>query len=167
MTNTNNTNNTNNTRTATYFTFDHFDKKIIGTELNFKKSGNPNNPQYEALMTAMERHPNYTLSPIAPKVKKQTYKGLTTDLIREYVEIKGTEAQKAELAEMIGNDEAHATIKSWFLDYFKCGFTVEKAKNLIAYHKLNARKAKVRKAVKAQPVKVVPVEAEVPAVINF
>ena len=167
---TNNTN-TNNTRTITpsinFFTFDHFNKKIVGTEQNFKKAGIPDSIQYNSLMEAIRRHPNYELSAIAPKVKKQTYKGLTTDLMREYVEIKGNEVQKAELAEMIDDDEAYATIKSWFLDYFKCGFSVEKAKNIVAYHKLSAKKKHVRLTVRAKAVKPVTVETEAPAVINF
>ena len=66
---TNTTSTINNTRTATYFTYDHFGKKIVGSELNFKKSGNPNNPQYAALMEAMAAHPIYDLSAVAPKVK--------------------------------------------------------------------------------------------------
>ena len=90
-------NNSNNTRPATYFTYDHFGKKIVGSELNFKKSGNPNNPQYAALMKAMADHPTYSFAPVAPKVKKQTYAGLNAALITEYVELFGTEAQKAEL----------------------------------------------------------------------
>ena len=155
------------TKTAIYFTFDHFNKKIVGTEQNFKKSGISGTAQYNALMAAMKAHPNYELSAMAPKVKKQTYKGLTTDLIREYIEIKGNEAQKAELAELINNDEAHATIKSWFLDYFKCGFSVEKAKEMIAYHKLNARKSKVRATVKARSVKATSNTIEMPLVENF
>ena len=158
---TNTTSTINNTRTATYFTYDHFGKKIVGSELNFKKSGNPNNPQYAALMAAMAAHPNYELSAVAPKVKKQTYAGLNCELITEYVELFGNEAQKAELAELVDNNEAYPTIKSWFLDYFKCGFTVEKAKSVIAHHKLNARKAKVR--IKVAPAAVV----EMPVAANF
>ena len=155
------TTNTNNTRIPTYFTFDHFNKKIVGSEQNFKMSGNPNKPQYAALLVAMEAHPNYELSAVAPKVKKQTYAGLTTELMREYVKIKGTPAQLEELDNLIDNNEAYPTIKSWFLDYYKCGFTVEKAKSLIAHHKLNARKAKVR--VKVAPAAVV----EMPTAANF
>ena len=154
-------NTTSNTRSAIYFTYDHFGKKIVGSELNFKKSGNPNNPQYAALMAAMAAHPNYELTPVAPKVKKQTYAGLTCELMREYVQIKGTPAQLKELDNLIDNNEAYPTIKSWFLDYFKCGFTVEKAKSVVAHHKLNARKAKVR--VKVAPAAVV----EIPAAANF
>lgn len=162
---TNNTNSTNNTRTATYFTYDHFNKKIVGSELNFKKSGNPNCPQYEALMSAMAAHPNYELSAVAPKVKKQTYAGLNATLITEYVELFGSEDQKAELNQMVNDNEAYPAIKSWFLDYFKCGFTVEKAKREIAHRKLNTRKAIVRKAVR---VKVAPAAViEMPAAANF
>lgn len=164
---TNTTSTINNTRTATYFTYDHFDKKIVGSELNFKKSGNPNNPQYAALMAAMAAHPNYELSAVAPKVKKQTYAGLNNNLIAEYVDLFGNEAQKAELAEMTGNDETYPTIKSWFVENFKAGFSVEKAKREIAEHKLKARKAKVRATVRAKVVKATPTAVEAPAVINF
>lgn len=157
--------NSNNTirSAAAFFTFDHFNKKIVGSELNFKKSGVPGSTQYNALMEAMAAHPNYELSAVAPKVKKQTYAGLNCELITEYVELFGNEAQKAELDQMVNDNEAYPAIKSWFLDYFKCGFTVEKAKREIAHHKLNARKATVRKAVR---VKVSP-SVEAPAVINF
>lgn len=164
---TNTTSTINNTRTATYFTYDHFGKKIVGSELNFKKSGNPNNPQYAALMAAMAAHPNYELSAVAPKVKKQTYAGLNNNLIAEYVDLFGNEAQKAELAEMTGNDETYPTIKSWFVENFKAGFSVEKAKREIAEHKLKARKAKVRATVRAKVVKATPTAVEAPAVINF
>ena len=164
---TNTTSTINNTRTATYFTYDHFGKKIVGSELNFKKSGNPNNPQYAALMAAMAAHPNYELSAVAPKVKKQTYAGLNNNMIAEYVDLFGNEAQKAELAEMTGNDETYPTIKSWFVENFKAGFSVEKAKREIAEHKLKARKAKVRATVRAKVVKATPAAVEAPAVINF
>ena len=149
---------------ADYFTFDHFNEKIVGTEQNFKKSGNSTTPQYASLMAAMELHPNYKLSAIAPKVKKQTYKGLNTELITEYVEVFGNEAQKAELDKMVNDNEAYPAIKSWFLDYFKVGFTVEKAKREIAYRKLNAKKKAVRTAVR---VKATPAVVEMPAVSNF
>lgn len=149
-----------------FFTFDHFGKKIVGSEQNFKKSGIPGSAQYNALMEAMNHHPNYTLSPVVPKVKKQTYKGLNSDLITEYVEVFGNEAQKAELEKMIDDNEAFPAIKSWFLDYFKCGFTVEKAKREIAHRKLSAKKTKVRKVVKANMVKAEEAKAP-PAVINF
>ena len=170
MTNTNSSNSSRST-TARYFTVDHFKHQIIGTEQNFKKSGILGSDQYNALMEVMAAHANYTLTvKVSDKKveKKQTYKGLNTPLITEYVELFGNEAQKAELAEMIDNDEVFATIKSWFLDYFKCGFTVEKAKREIANRKLNARKAKVRTAVRVKTVKATPAAVvEMPTAANF
>lgn len=144
---------------AAYFTFDLIRKTIVGSEFNFKMAGNPTKAQYDALMDAMAMQPTYTLAPIAPtkKVeKKQSYKGLTSDLIAEYVGVFGNDTQKAELEKMVNNNETYPTIKSWFLDYFKVGFTVEKAKREIANRKLNTRKAVVRKVVKASMVKAAP-----------
>ncbi len=169
MTNTNSSSNntaTNPITSAKFFRYNILNNTIEGSELNFKKAGDPTSAQFAELMEFKALQPSFTLAPIAPKVKKQTYAGLTCDLIREYVEIKGSEAQKAELVEMIDNDEAYPTIKSWFLDYFKCGFTVEKAKREIANRKLNARKAKVRTAVRVKTAKAAPA-VEAPAVINF
>ena len=155
--------------TATYFTFNHFDKTIIGSEFNFKMSGNPTKPQYEALMTAMEMHPNYTLAPIAStkKVeKKQTYKGLSMELMADYIRIAGTEQSKAEFKHMVEGKTAYPTIKSWFLEEFT-HFNVNQAKTLIAKHDLTARKTAVRTAVKVKTAKVAPAVVEMPIASNF
>ena len=62
----------------------------------------------------------------------------------------------------------YPTIKSWFLDNFKHGFTVEKAKREIAEHKLNERKTKVRAPVKVKMVKPAPAAVvEMPTASNF
>ena len=154
----------------TGFTFNHLNQTIVGSESNFKKAGNPKTPQYEALMTAISLHPNYTLSPIAGKHKvdkKQTYKGLTAELISEYVEIFGNETQKAELAQMVDDKENYPAIKSWFLEYYRAGFTVEKAKREIASRKLITKKATVRKVAKAKVARANAVMSEFPDVSNF
>ena len=119
------------------------------------------------LMEAMKAHPNYELSVMAPKVKKQSYKGLTFELMMDYVEVKGSEVQKAEFEAHVNNDEAYPALKSWFLDNFKVGFTVEKAKREIAECRLNAKKAKVRTVVKAKVVKATPAVVELPSASNF
>ena len=156
---------------TTYFTFNHLKKTIVGSEFNFKMSGNPNKPQYEALMKAMAFQPDYTLAPVAStkKVeKKQTYKGLSFELMMDYVEFKGNEVQKAEFQAIVDDDAAYPTIKSWFLDNFKRGFTVEKAKREIAEYKLNERKTKVRTSVKVKMVKPAPAAVvEMPTASNF
>ena len=153
---------------ATYFTFDHIRKTINGSEFNFKMSGNPNKPQYEALMNAMAMHPNYTLAPIAStkKVeKKQTYAGLTLPLMSDYIRIVGTEQVKAEFNHMVEGKTAYPTIKSWFLEEFK-HFNVNQAKAQIAKHDLTARKAAVRTAVKVKAAKATPAVVEMPIASN-
>lgn len=158
---------TSTTKTAIYFTFDHFNKKIVGTEQNFKKSGISGTAQYNALMAAMSAHPNYELSAMAPKVKKQTYAGLNFELMMDYVEVKGNEVQKAEFEQHVNDGDSYPTIKSWFLDNFKRGFTVEKAKREIAECRLSAKKEKVRTVVKAKVVKAAPAVVELPTASNF
>ena len=160
---------TTNTRStvATYFTYDHFNHKIVGSELNFKKSGIPGSAQYNALMEAMGAHPTYSLAPIAPEFKKQTYKGLNFELMMEYVDIKGTDIQKAEFQEIVDSNALYPTIKSWFIENFRVGFTVEKAKREIAQHNLKARKAKVRATVKATVKKADSNVVEMPIAQNF
>ena len=154
---------------ATYFTFNHINKTIVGSEFNFKMSGNPTKPQYEALMTAMAMQPTYTLAPIASakKVeKKQTYAGLTLPLMSDYIRIAGTEQVKAEFNHMVEGKTAYPTIKSWFLEEFK-HFNVNQAKAQIAKYDLTARKAAVRTAVKVKTAKVAPAVVEMPIASNF
>lgn len=155
--------------TAAYFTFNHINKTIVGSEFNFKMSGNPTKPQYEALMNAMAMQPTYTLAPIAStkKVeKKQTYAGLTLPLMSDYIRIVGTEQVKAEFNHMVEGKTAYPTIKSWFLEEFK-HFNVNQAKAMIAKHDLTARKAAVRTAVKVKTAKVAPAVVEMPIASNF
>jgi hypothetical protein len=161
MTNTTSSSITSTTKTATFFACDHIGKRIYGAEANFKKAETLDTPQYKALMTLMERHPSYDLDAIAPAFAKQSYKGLNFELMMDYVEFKGNEIQKAEFEEIVSSNATYPTIKSWFLDNFKVGFTVEKATREIAQHKLGERKAKVRAAVRVKPVKAAP------AVVNF
>ena len=165
-------------KTTTFFACDHLGKRIYGSEANFKKAEIFETAQYKALMVLMERHPNYQLDAIAPTVAKQSYKGLNFDLMMDYVELKGTEFQKAEFEEIVNRDSSFPVIKSWFVENFKVGFTVEKAKHEIATAKNNAKKmaakeslkaqkAAVRKVVKANMAKVAPAVVELPTASNF
>ena len=178
MTNTTSSSITSTTKTTTFFACDHIGKRIYGSEANFKKAETLDTPQYKALMTLMERHPSYSLDAIAPAFAKQSYKGLNFELMMDYVEIKGTEFQKAEFEEIVNRDSSFPVIKSWFVENFKVGFTVEKAKHEIAVAKNNAKKmaardalkaqkAAVRKVVKANMAKVAPAVVELPSASNF
>ena len=147
---------------AIYFTFNHINKTIVGSEFNFKMSGNPTKPQYEALMNAMAMQPTYTLAPIAStkKVeKKQTYAGLTMELMEGYLAIyqdKLAVEMRTKFAELktkhAKKEISYPTIKSWFLDLFP-NFNVNKAKKAIHDKKLLDAK---------EPYKVVKVSVHVP-----
>lgn len=131
------------------FTFDHVNKKIVGTDINFQKAGIPDSKEEKELNARMEARPTYgfTVLPTEKKPAKQTYKGLGRELMREYIGIQ-KEAVKydlmAQLDKMIEDKIAQPTIKSWFLEEFP-GFTVSKAKREIQQHKLITTKADVRK----------------------
>ena len=152
------------TTTSAYFTYDHINKRIVGTDINFSKAGIDDSVQYKALMAAMARHPDYSLFPITtPKKEKQTYKGLTLPLMESYLAIyEGELADEArsKFAEMKAKHKnkelAFGPIKSWFLDLFP-GFNVEKAKREIQAKKLVAIKA---------PYKVMRVSVGVPHHVN-
>lgn len=55
------------------FTYDHINHKIVGTELNFRKSGIPGSDQDTELMARLAEHPNYTFRIIKPDKEKNTY----------------------------------------------------------------------------------------------
>ena len=162
------------------FTYDHPNQKIVGTDINFQKAGIPGSALEKELIARMEARPTYgfTIIPTEQKPAKQSYKGLNFDLMMDYVELKGTEFQKAEFEEIVNRDSSFPVIKSWFVDNFKVGFTVEKAKHEIAVAKNNAKKmaarealkeqkATVRKVVKAKMVKATPAVMELPTASNF
>ena len=136
------------------FTYDHINKKIVGTDINFQKAGIPGSALEAELTARMAERPSYTFHVIETEKKpaKQTYAGLTKELMREYIAIQEEQAAadlNARLDTMLKEKKAFPTIKSWFLDEFK-GFSVSKAQREIKNHKLISVKAKVR-MVKATP----------------
>ena len=136
------------------FTYDHINKKIVGTDINFQKAGIPGSALEAELTARMEERPSYTFYVIETEKKpaKQTYKGLTKELMQEYIKTRQDKAIDdllAQLDNMVKEKKAFPTIKSWFLDEFK-DFSVSKAQREIQNHKLVSVKAKVR-MVKATP----------------
>lgn len=136
------------------FTYDHVNQKIVGTDINFQKAGIPGSALEAELNARIAERPAYgfTVIPTEKKPAKQTYKGLTKELMREYIAIQEEQAAadlNAQLDTMLKEKKAFPTIKSWFLDEFK-DFSVSKARREIKNHKLISVKAKVR-LVKAKP----------------
>lgn len=150
------------------FTYDHVNKKIVGTDIDFQKSGIPGSKQEEELMARIAKQPTYTFAVIETEKKpaKRTYKGLDRKLMEAYIAIQEEQAKAnltARLSQMIADESAFPTIRSWFLDEFP-GFSVSKAQREIQKHNLTTTKAKVR-AIKASA-KPAPTK-EQPKVVNF
>ena len=134
--------------TTPCFTYDHINHKIVGTELNFRKSGIPGSAQDVELMARLAEHPNYTYLMI-PAKEKNSYKGLTCPLMAEYLEMTKQELLSATLKKMRDDGVGFPTIKSWFLELFP-HFNVSKAKREICDYRLGNVKRKY-KVVKAEP----------------
>ena len=160
----------NNITAPKFFRFNLLDDTIEGSELNFKKAGDPTSAQYAELMQFKAIQPSFKFAPIASakKVeKKQTYKGLDMGLMADYIRVFGNEQVKAEFNHMVEDKKiTYPTIKSWFLDEFK-HFNVNQAKAQIAKSELTSRKAAVRTAVKVKTTKVASTVVEMPTAQNF
>lgn len=131
------------------FTYDHINHKIVGTELNFRKSGIPGSDQDTELMARLAEHPNYTFRIIKPDKEKNTYKGLTRELMYDYLEMSKQGLLLIEFQKMKLDGVGYPAIKSWFLDQFP-GFNVSKAKREVQQYRLGVVKQKY-KVVKALP----------------
>ena len=70
------------------FTYDHVNKKIVGTDIAFQKAGIPGSALEAELNIRITAYPAYgfTVIPTEKKPAKQTYKGLTRDLMKEYIQ---------------------------------------------------------------------------------
>lgn len=133
------------------FTYDHVNQKIVGTDINFQKSGIPGSKEEKELMARIEARPHYTFTVIETEKKpaKKTYAGLTIKVMEDYLAIyEGELAEEArtQFAKMKADHKAkkisYPAVKSWFLDLFP-KFNVEKAKREIQKEK---QKASLEKA---------------------
>ena len=131
------------------FTYDHVNKKIVGTDINFQKAGIPGSKEEMELDARMEARPTYgfTIIPTEKKPAKQTYAGLSMEVMEAYLAIWENEmadVARSKFAEMKAQKEqkkmSYPTIKSWFLDLFP-HFNVNKAKTAIKAHNLEEKKA--------------------------
>ena len=138
-----------NTTPTPYFWYDHPRKKIVGKELNFKKSGIPGSKQDKELMARVAEHSDYSFEIIKPEKEKNSYKGLKRELMYDYIDCFGSEEMLEKFQQMKEDGAAFATMKSWFLDLFP-KFNVEKARREIREYRLGNIKAKY-KVVKAAP----------------
>lgn len=126
------------TVSTTYFTYDHINKKIDGTEENFRMSGIPGSAQDLALMACRKQHPDYEYRIVKYKKEKNSYKGLKRELMHDYIDCFGVKAQMDEFVKMKNENASFGALKSWFLKEFPAFNNVEKAKKEIQKYRLGA-----------------------------
>ena len=75
----------------------HFEKKILISKSFQKAAMNPTCREYAELMEVMANHPDYKLDQRAIKTnpKKDTYKGLTYEYMRDYIILHSTPEEEA------------------------------------------------------------------------
>ena len=158
-----------NANASVRFTIDFANKTIIGTQASFKKAGKGFGPEYDELTAKMNALPGYTMKVKAPKKKsnktKETYNGLTYEIMKAHIENKGDDARLEEMkkirevAKATGHS-AYPIVKKWFLDLYKSDFQTAENK------KFNAGKVatqSVIRKVKAKTVKAVDATAQTSA----
>lgn len=135
------------TVSATYFTYDHINKKIDGTMENFELSGIPGSAQDLALMACRKEHPDYDFRIVKLKKEKRSYKGLTRELMYDYIDCFGTDEMMKHFETMKNENSSFGSMKSWFLGQFPV-ISAERAKKEIQQYRLDMFKEKYKVTVR-------------------
>ncbi len=103
-----------------YFKFDVINNTILASAANIKKAGDPTTPQYKELCAMKKAQPTFTVAvkEIAKSKKKQTYKDLTMEAMRVFVEGRKDDAAMAEFSKLCA-EASYPIVKSWFLSNYK------------------------------------------------
>ena len=141
--------------TRSLFVFDHVNKTIVASKSSLKKAGRPNTPEADLLASMMKQHPDYAV--VEKEVKtnsgKNTYDGLTMELMKAYIEIQSNAKEMLEtynrVVEMATKQKKkYPLTKSWFVGVYT-DFNVEDAQKKINAH-LIAQAAAVPAVASAQ-----------------
>lgn len=134
-----------NKKNAPRFVINFVDKTIIGTKASFDKAGKGEGAIYEELAAKVAAHSDFELVVKEQKKRsnkaKQTYDGLTFDLMKKFIAIQpnsaslmnGYEGAK-KMAKEIGSS-VYPFTKKWFLGQFK-DFNVAEARKAISDHNI-------------------------------
>ena len=104
-----------------------FEKKTILLASGFaKKASNPKNAEFTELQEVKQIYPNFKteVKHIKTNPKKECYKDLTYDYMRDYISTHDSEIASAYLEELILRTRCHSTgyryptVKKWFLETY-------------------------------------------------
>ena len=112
---------------AVRFTVNFVERTIVGTKASFDKAGKGFGDIYEELVGLMERHPDYRLEVKEQKKHsakpKETYDGLTIDLMVEYISIQENATELKEEFDRVcefgkAKGSKYPMAKRWFVEKF-------------------------------------------------
>ena len=102
------------------FVVDFAKKAIVGSQSAVKKAGRVGSKEYKMLMELLEKHPTFKVVAKEPNEKKNTYAGLTYDVMKEYINgLENSEEMMAEYESVkkMANGK-YPLVKKWFIDTF-------------------------------------------------
>ena len=104
------------------FTYDFTKKAIVGTKTSIRKANAGLNPEYEQLSNMLKEHPDFIVieKVINHKAQKKTYKNLSIESMRKYIELQPNKEEALEIFEEVlkiatVKNAKYPLTKKWFL----------------------------------------------------
>ena len=104
------------------FTYDFTKKAIVGTKTSIRKANAGLNPEYEQLSNMLKEHPDFIVveKVINHKAQKKTYKNLSIESMKKYIELQPNKEVALEIFEEVlkiatAKNAKYPLTKKWFL----------------------------------------------------
>ena len=129
------------------FAYDFVNNTIVASKSTLKKAGKVGTPEYKALMKMIKAQPTFSVveKDIVINENKRTYKGLTNDVMKAYLENQPNKDDLLEEFEALRATGKYALTKQWFLDKYP-KFKMTEGKKTYAKAKIRKATASVKKA---------------------
>ncbi len=100
------------------FKYDFVKNTIVASKAALRKASDPASKEYKELMAMMERQPTFRVveREIKKSSNKTTYKGLTTQVMRDYIGSDDEKKKELDKALEIGG---YPMAKQWFLSTYE------------------------------------------------
>ena len=141
------------------FAYDFTNNTIVASKATLKKAGNPTTPEYKALRKMIAEQPTFKVveKTINAKSGKTTYKGLTIEMMKSYIDAQENPVALCEEFESIrqfaknNKRREYPLLKQWFVEKFKEQSKMTDAKKIPAKHVMAKATGKVVKLAAAKP----------------
>ena len=135
------------------FAYDFTNNTIVASKATLKKAGNPTTPEYKAPQPTFK----VVEKTINTKSGKTTYKGLTIEMMKSYIDAQENPVALCEEFESIrqfaknNKQREYPLLKQWFVEKFKEQYKMTDAKKIHAKRVIAKATSKVVKLAAAKP----------------